>query len=176
MSINDDSRAHRAQPIDFALKVIHQVFGHYMTPDDSMGVWELQLKNGMWYADDILFAFRHVLAQGAAGLTERARDITSNTFSLSTHRPGTPGGDEELHAWLAEMTDLFQARFDARLGREEVSDEELVFADDQAAALAEVLAEVPFWAAEVEGRAEDASAEYGQGAWQVRVSYILPYR
>jgi hypothetical protein len=177
LTLNEESRQHRADPDAFFDKAFEQVFGHYFTPEDALKVWEGQLGVGMWYADDVLHAFRHVLARGEAGLGDRLRAATGGRFSLSSYRRGLSAPtDADYHAWLTEIVRELEARFDAHLHPEAVEEESLVWADSPEAAEAEAREELPFWAQDVRATVSDASAEYGPGAWSVRLEYTLPYR
>lgn len=181
MSINDDSREHRSQPVDFALKIVAQLFGHYLTPDDSMSLWDEQMTNAMWYADDALFCLNALSASPPDGLGARIHDATNGTFVLGNYVEPKPDGfdDRDYLAWLRDILPQLQARFDAALARqtpEKLEDEALEWTDTPDDVVQGLLADVPFWATDVTSRVEDASDEYGEGAQRFVVEYTLPYR
>jgi hypothetical protein len=177
LTLNEESQQHRAAPVAFFKRVFDQLFGHHFTPDDAQRLWEGQLGTGMWYADDALFAFRHVVERGPDGLGALLREATSGRFSLVNHRPGlTDPTDDDYHDWLSEVVAGLETRFRERMKPEPEEDGSVVWADSPEAAAAEARAEVPFWARDVHTEVEDASSEYGPGAFRVRLDYVLPYR
>ncbi|MBN1946913.1 MAG: hypothetical protein JW797_14665 [Bradymonadales bacterium] len=180
MSINSESQAHRAQPVDFALKVLAELFGHYMTPDQSYGLWEEQLRTAMWYADDALFCLRELLANPPENLAERLRQAAKGTLVLGNH-PGMEGqdhtDDQVLH-WIARVTDQLEERFQQNLLRQTpktIDETDIQFADTAQEAIDNLLAQVPFWATDITSEADSASDEWGEGAWSVHLRYTLPY-
>jgi len=179
-SVNEESALHRGAPVEFALRAIAQLFGHCLTPRDSLSLWAEQVRTGTWWADDALYCLRQLLAHPPGQLGERIREATGGTFVLSSWRPPSPAGyrDEDCLAWLAEVVPRLQRLFDEGIaGRgEDAAEESIEWAGSAEEAEREVLAGVPFWATDVRSTADDASGEWGPGAWRVRVSYRLPYR
>lgn len=178
-SVNEESRAHRAEPIAFAQRIAGQLLGHHFTRAETIEAWESQLSVGMWYADDALHALERLAEAPPSGLLAWLREATGGTFSAANQMDDASPSAERVATWLRDLVGELRQRFEAALDRfepERVADEQVYWAADAEEAKTQAAAEVPFWATDVELAVESAVAEWGPGAWSVRTSYTLPYR
>ena len=180
MSVNEDSKAHRSAPIEFALEVINYLYGHYFTPEDSLAGWDSQLENGMWWADDALYCLQALLDNPPDALGERIRQATENRLVMSNYGMSGPGDptDQEYLEWVRDRATELDQRFGDALASfepETIDEEDVQWASSPEEAKAALLDDVPFWATNVSATVEDASGEWGDGAWTVRLIYTLTY-
>jgi len=180
VSINEESKAHRARPVDFALKLLAELFGHYSTEEQSYDLWEEQINTAMWYADDALFCLKELLANPPDNLSERLNDIPGGSLVFANH-PEKRGGlsnDEQLILWIREVTDRLEERFRNKILQQppkNIEETSIQFANSAIEAIEITRDEIPFWATDIGCNAESAKDGWGEGAWHVRLRYTLPY-
>ena len=112
--VSRDSERRRAQPLQFALEALEDLFRYETDKERGLVRWQLKIDHFLWWADDAIQCLEQVLAAPPQNLGELILDHGIKIWIATAD--GETVGDPQAHvAWLRAKALRMREMFDGHV-------------------------------------------------------------